>query len=123
MPDKYHEIYTCLDDSLTCLPPQEAYIILNSISICQKMSLSTGQVAYKIYLSRWKSYLSQTTGQPLMSHPVSMLFIYCIFSIIMTQFSLYANHQLAPPENCYSSPPSVFLICWGDAYTGCGIVP
>ncbi len=55
----------------TCPPPQKVYIILNSISICQKMNLSTGQVADKIYLSGWKFYLSQTTGQPLMSHPVN----------------------------------------------------
>ncbi len=68
-PDIQHEICTCPDGLLTCPPPQNVYIIHNSISICQKMNLSTGQVADKIYLSGWKFYLSWTTGQPLMSLP------------------------------------------------------
>ena len=31
--------------------------------------------------------------------------------------------ELAPPDNRYSSPPSVFLVFWGDRVRGCGIMP
>ncbi len=46
---------------MTCLPSETVYIVLNSMCICQKVHLSVGQVANRIYLSRWKFYLSRTT--------------------------------------------------------------
>ena len=33
------------------------------------------------------------------------------------------NHQLAPPDNHYISPPSLFSVCQGDAYRWYGIIP
>ena len=37
----------------------------------QKMRFSTREVADQIYLPRWKFYLTQTTGEPLMLHPAT----------------------------------------------------
>ena len=92
LPDKWHKSFTCPGDWLTCPPPENMYIILNSMSICQKMYLSIGQVGSEIYLSGWKFYLSRTTGQPLMSQPDTspwyqktrifhFLFIFCTIAI------------------------------------------